>query len=466
MERARRFDKNLYLIAILLAACGGAEDDTQTDGIGTGGIGTGGSIPSGGSGGSFGAAGSGGVATGGTAGTGGAMPIGGSPMGGQATGGAATGGLATGGLATGGLATGGWATGGSATGGLGTGGMTTGGAATGGVTTGGVATGGVATGGVTTGGVATGGVTTGGVATGGVATGGVATGGVATGGTEPGTGGSTGGAAGADGSGGSGDVGRSAGCGKTRTLTNGRKTIQSGGNREYILRVPDDYDNNKPYRLIFAYHWLNGNATQVAEGGNGGSTDDPFYGLWDLAENSTIFVAPEGLNAGWANSGGQDVAFTDAMLELIQGDLCIDTTRIFATGFSYGAGMSYALACSRADVFRGVVLYAGAQLSGCDGGNTPIAYMHVHGVRDGVLDISRGRELRDHYVTVNGCTPQNPPEPARDSGTHICTSYEGCSDGHPLRWCAHGGDHNPTEKDAGQSKSWVPGEAWAFISQF
>jgi poly(3-hydroxybutyrate) depolymerase len=245
---------------------------------------------------------------------------------------------------------------------------------------------------------------------------------------------------------------------------NGRKTIQSGGNREYILRVPDNYDNNTPYRLIFAFHWLNGNADQVAEGG--GSTEAPYYGLWDLAENSTIFVAPEGLNAGWANSGGADVALTDAILEEVQNDLCIDTTRIFSTGFSYGAGMSFALACARADVFRGVALYAGAQLSGCDGGNTPIAYFHVHGASDSVLNISQGRQLRDRFVMVNGCTPQDPPEQSSGSGMHSCTSYEGCSEGHPVRWCTHGGDHNPTEKDSGQSQSWVPGEAWQFISQF
>src|SRR6187431_2431455 len=65
---------------------------------------------------------------------------------------------------------------------------------------------------------------------------------------------------------------QSAGCGTTRELTNGRRTIQSGGvNREYVLRVPDDYDNTRPYRLILAYHWANGNANQVANGGMGGS---------------------------------------------------------------------------------------------------------------------------------------------------------------------------------------------------
>lgn len=354
-----------------------------------------------------------------------------------------------------------------------------GGASAGGTSAGGAATGGASSGGATgTGGsIGTGGApSTGGSSSGGGSASGGATG---TGGDANGTGGGDGASGGASGTGGSGSGGadgsggggsgdtKSAGCGKSRTLMNGRKTISSGGmNREYILRVPDNYDSNKPYRLIMAYHWLSGNANQVANGGNGGSTDDPYYGLWDLAENSTIFVAPEGIDAGWANTNNRDINLTDAILEVIQEDLCIDTSRIFATGFSYGGGMSYALACARADVFRGVAIYAGAQLSGCTGGTTPIAYFHAHGVGDSVLNISQGRQLRDRFVGVNECTPQSPPEPAKNSGTHTCTSYQGCSEGHPLRWCAHGGDHNPTEKDQGQSKSWVPGEAWTFISQF
>lgn len=363
-----------------------------------------------------------------------------------------------------------------------TGGASTGGAASGGdASTGGAASGGDAsTGGAASGGDASGGTTgvggtfsTGGGSPAGGSGGTLGSGGnIGTGGQGSGGDSSTGGATGTggDGTGGSGGgsgEARSAGCGTSPTLMNGRKTIQSGGmDREYILRVPDDYDSENSYRLIIAFHWLNGNANQVAEGGNGGSTDDPYYGLWDLAEGSTIFAAPEGLEAGWANTGDRDIDLTDAILEEIQNDLCIDTSRIFATGFSYGAGMSYALACARADVFRGVALYAGAQLSGCNGGNTPIAYFHAHGANDTVLDISQGRQLRDQYVDVNGCTPQDPPEPGVNSGTHICTSYEGCMEGYPVRWCAHGGGHNPTEKDSGQSESWVPGEAWNFISQF
>jgi poly(3-hydroxybutyrate) depolymerase len=291
-------------------------------------------------------------------------------------------------------------------------------------------------------------------------------------GGRPGAGGAAAGMAGrgpggASGAAGGGAVMQSAGCGKTRTLMNGRKMISSGGmNREYILRVPDNYDNMHPYRFIVAYHWLNGNATQVAEGGNGGSTEDPYYGLWDLAENSTIFVAPQGIDNGWANTGNRDLTFTDAILAQVQADLCIDNTRIFANGFSYGAGMSYAVACARANVFRGVALYAGGQLSGCMGGTTPIAYFHAHGVNDSVLNVSGGRTMRDKFVNVNGCMSMNITDVAGGSGMHKCTSYEGCMPGYPVRWCSHGGDHNPTEKDQGQSKSWIPGEVWTFFSQF
>lgn len=259
----------------------------------------------------------------------------------------------------------------------------------------------------------------------------------------------------------------SAGCGKARSLQNGRLNLNVNGlNRSYILRTPDNYNPQTPYRLVLGYHWRGGDALQVANGGNGAATETPHYGLWNLAQNSTIFIAPEGIDRGWANSGGRDVALTDAILNQVQADLCIDKTRIFANGFSFGAGMSNALACARANVFRGVALYSGAQLSGCDGGTAPIAFFAAHGLDDNVLGISLGRGVRDRFVRNNRCTAQNPLEPARGSGTHICTSYQNCTAGYPVRWCAFDGGHWPSQHDAGQPESWIPQEAWKFISQF
>lgn len=206
----------------------------------------------------------------------------------------------------------------------------------------------------------------------------------------------------------------SSGCGKTPTLTSGTHTILSGGkNRNFILRIPDGYDRNRPYRLVFGFHWLGGTSTDVATGRTVETGTWAYYGLQRLANNSTVFVAPQGLNNGWANTGGEDVTFVDDMLRRLEADLCVDTTQRFALGFSYGAAMSYALACSRATVFRAVAVQSGGLLSGCSGGTQPIAYLGVHGLRDNVLGISGGRALRDRFVTNNGCTPRTRPSPRR-----------------------------------------------------
>ncbi|MEU9276289.1 ricin-type beta-trefoil lectin domain protein [Streptomyces sp. NPDC048342] len=265
----------------------------------------------------------------------------------------------------------------------------------------------------------------------------------------------------------------SAGCGKAPALTSGTHTIQSGGQtRSYILRVPAGYDSGRPYRLIFGFHWLGGTAGDVDSGGTDGYNWS-YYGLRRLADNannSTIFVAPQGISNGWANSGGQDVAFVDAMVSQLEAGLCVDTTQLFSAGFSYGGAMSYALACSRATVFRAVAVYSGANLSGCSGGNQPIAYMGLHGIRDNVLPISSGRELRDTFVRTNGCTPQNPPEPAYGSLTHIITAYSGCKSGYPVVWAAFDGaghDPGPIDGSTGDGwHTWTSAAVWQFFTQF
>ncbi|WP_086666601.1 cellulose binding domain-containing protein [Lentzea kentuckyensis] len=262
-----------------------------------------------------------------------------------------------------------------------------------------------------------------------------------------------------------------AGCGKAPALTSGQHTINTGGqNRSYILRLPPSYDNNRQYRLFVGLHWLGGTANDVDSGGGDGYNWS-YYGLRKLADaanNSTIFVAPQGNSNGWANPGGQDLTFIDDLVRLLDNSLCVDTTQRFAGGFSYGGGMSYAIACARANVFRAVVVYSGGVLSGCSGGNDPIAYMGIHGVSDNVLNISQGRGMRDRFVRNNGCTAQNAPEPRAGSRTHIVTNFSGCRPGYPVVWAAFDGGHTPGPIDSGGDgwRTWTSGEAWKFITQF
>jgi poly(3-hydroxybutyrate) depolymerase len=260
-----------------------------------------------------------------------------------------------------------------------------------------------------------------------------------------------------------------AGCGVNPTLNSGTHTIQSSGkSRSFILKVPDNYDNNHPYRLAFGFHWWGGTAGDVASGGSDGNAW-AYYGMLSQSNNTTIFVAPQGISNAWANSGGEDVTFADDMIRVIGGALCVDTAQVFSVGFSYGGAMSYALACARPTVFRAVAAIAApGQISGCSGGTQPVAYLGIHGISD---NIQSGRSLRDRFVRNNGCTAQNPPEPAQGSLTHTLTSYLGCRAGYPVVWAAFDGGHQqgPVDGCAGcesGARSWVKPEVWRFFTQF
>ncbi|KAK7935570.1 hypothetical protein PG985_001065 [Apiospora marii] len=260
---------------------------------------------------------------------------------------------------------------------------------------------------------------------------------------------------------------RSAGCGKN-AISSGTKSINvNGKNRQYILRVPNNYDSSRQYKLIFAFHWVGGTMQDISSGG----TDRElwsYYGMQRTANESAILVAPQGLNNGWGNAGGEDLAFVDAMVSSLKGDLCVDEKQLYSIGFSYGGSMSYSIACSRAKTFRGVAVMSGGQLSGCDGGGDPIAYLGIHGISDGTLNIAGGRSLRDRFVKNNGCTQTNPPEPSQGSGVHTKTEYAGCRAGFPVTWIAFDGGHYPGAVDHGPesgAKSYVPGEIYGFFSK-
>jgi poly(3-hydroxybutyrate) depolymerase len=350
-------------------------------------------------------------------------------------------------------------------GGGGTGGVTTSGGATAGTTGGTTATGGKAG----AGGTAIGGTTsTAGTAAGGAA--GAGGGAGAAGAAGAGSGGSVSGGSGGSTGGSGGGAVKSAGCGKTSALKNSPattanyNTVSVGGtDRKYILRLPENYDNTHPYRLILSYHWATGSANQVfnchSEGIDCYTTQSPFFGLLALANNSTIFIAPDGTGGLWTNPNGQDVAFTDEILKQVEADLCIDTSRIELEGFSMGGAMVMTLICQRPGVFRAAVTHsAGGQAkpATCD----PIPYFATLGSQEGGGQTSTA----DLFAKWNGCTAETLPKPP--SGGHVCSDYKGCSDGHPVRWCPFDGGHTPSPRDSGQSSTWMPKEVWSFLSQY
>ena len=86
---------------------------------------------------------------------------------------------------------------------------------------------------------------------------------------------------------------------------------------------------------------------------------------------------------------GKDVAYLGELLDTAERALCVDTRRVFVTGYSNGAFMTSALACTYADRIAAVAPVAGIQnISGCaPARRVPVVAFHG---------------TADHFVTYDG----------------------------------------------------------------
>ena len=225
--------------------------------------------------------------------------------------------------------------------------------------------------------------------------------------------------------------------------------------------MPDNYDENHPYKLVFDWHPWGGSAQQVASSG--------YNGLEGEADNQAIFVAGEGQDyqvrgLGWGNEGGEDSDFYHAMLDLFRSELCIDENRIFSLGFSFGAMMSFSLGCTSDSMLRAIAPMAGNTTTsgGCEDGTRSVAVMAMIGVDDTLLD--GHRDAVQIYVERDGCTAET--EPAKPSWCDglsesnqpcTCVSYQGCKAGYPVTECEYNAGHAPAPN---------PGPIWDFFAQF
>lgn len=256
------------------------------------------------------------------------------------------------------------------------------------------------------------------------------------------------------------------GCGKTwnRVKSGSYDFFWSKGKRTIRIDIPDNYDNNKPYRLVFGMHCMGGWA--------GGVQQEGYYGLKPLdTEKTTIFVAPEG-NGNQAPWAQDDYTLFDELLADLEGNLCIDSSRVFSAGFSYGSMFTNGLSWNHQKWLRGVAVYETAERNIWLPQHTgePIAWMGVLGFDDGLCTPEMGRHARDiilEHNSENGSALQESAEEAvRGSGIHLCYDYKTVDSRFPVRWCTQDGGHIWNHKDRGANESWVPQTTWDFITQF
>jgi polyhydroxybutyrate depolymerase len=218
------------------------------------------------------------------------------------------------------------------------------------------------------------------------------------------------------------------GCGTSGVATGlvARTTTVQAASRHYRVFVPDTYDANQPTRLVFVFHGLGGDGWVIRS----------YFGFEAEAAGGALFVYPDGLavdgGTAWAPS---DLAFFDVMLAELSQAYCIDTTRVFAAGHSYGAYMTNLVGCERGDRVRAIAPVSGGIVPGaCKG---PVAAWIAHGNADTTVSESEGIAARDHWRALAGCAAT-----ASATEPSPCVAYDGCGE-HPVTWCSFAGGHYP-----------------------
>jgi poly(3-hydroxybutyrate) depolymerase len=142
-------------------------------------------------------------------------------------------------------------------------------------------------------------------------------------------------------------------------------------------------------------------------------------------------------------------------VEYLRKTYCLDDTRIFSVGKSYGGLFSNTLGCEMGDVFRAIAPQSSwlpSPLGTCVG--QPAVFID-HGNTDSTIEFSRGKAARDLWLRTNHCAATTKPWDQPDT---TCVAYDGCDADKPVVWCEFDGGH--------VMPSWASAAVWKFLMQF
>ena len=197
-------------------------------------------------------------------------------------------------------------------------------------------------------------------------------------------------------------------------LTN--KSISVDGvDREYLVYLPRGFDENQSLPVLFCFHAGGGYSESMMK-----FTAD-FRPLAD--ENQFIAVYPQGLVAsakgdvatnwnykGPYDNGTDELGFAESMIEALAADHSVNTSRIFACGFSQGGNLMWDFASLLGDRFAAVACVAASMWQWTYDDFSPndkIGVLSIHGTNDTYNPYNGNQyslsmdSLNDYWVDIN-----------------------------------------------------------------
>jgi len=202
-------------------------------------------------------------------------------------------------------------------------------------------------------------------------------------------------------------------------------SLTVGGNTyPMIVHAPPSYDGSQRLPVVFDFHGLGGDETQMQ-----------FISGWASLGDTEGFITvfPGGVDSAW-NAGfccsetPTDVEFVRTAVETLNEGACIDTRRIYASGCSNGGGMSYRLACEAADVVAAIApvdfdCAVGFSCADC-APSRPVTVVQFRGTEDSLVPYDGAQPNFERWGELNGCSGS----PGPLAGHSSCQAYPTCAD--------------------------------------
>jgi polyhydroxybutyrate depolymerase len=224
-----------------------------------------------------------------------------------------------------------------------------------------------------------------------------------------------------------------------------------GASRTYVVYAPK-VKLSKP-ALVLVLHGLYGDGASIEL-----RTKRTFDTLAD--RDGFVVAYPDGLAGQWntghpGETNSDDVGFLSALIDTLAAEFDVDPKRVYVTGLSKGAAMTYRLACERPNQITAIAPVAGGLSEGlmrscAEASRRPIPLLVMHGTADPIVPFDSG-ELEgnvQYWIRRNGCTltpvvTRLPDiDPADGARTRV-DSYGNCKDGADVAlYAIEGGGHH------------------------
>ncbi len=192
---------------------------------------------------------------------------------------------------------------------------------------------------------------------------------------------------------------------KAETNSKGRSTIVIDGvTRSFYTKVPQNYNNDLEYSLMFYLHAAGETAVDVM---NKGFTEKAH-------KVNFIIVYPTGLSGNWklyndTDKGNSDVNFITTLIDTLSAEYNIDKKRVYSSGRSLGGFMSFQLAYEIPDKIAAISVISGSMFpEDIHKKQKPISVQHIHALDDNMIpyisstdQVLSVPESIDYWLTVN-----------------------------------------------------------------